>query len=190
MREYPVERARHLVEVERFHEQARVSNLPTAAAAHEAAKLLLERPSLPRGLLLERAERSEVSVSVDDPFDRGGAESADQLVFEVADAHVEAEPFHIGARDVGAQAGALETAAEVAFLRGIAEARQFDVQTARAEEVQESSDRLRAADRHDADAVGLEIPPTARSQRFDPDLVAEPFDQHDRSQVGSCRQRL
>ena len=57
MSKYLVKRPRHLGELKRLDEQARVSDLPPAAAAHEAPKLLLVGPSLPRSLLLEGAER-------------------------------------------------------------------------------------------------------------------------------------
>ena len=56
MSKYAVQRPRHLGEIKRIDEQARVSDLPAAAATHEAPKLLLIGPSLPRGLLLEGAE--------------------------------------------------------------------------------------------------------------------------------------
>ena len=68
------------------------------------------------GLLLEGAERSKVALRVDDLLHGGGAERADQLVLQVCDAHVEAEPFHLGASEVGAEAGPLEPAPEVALL--------------------------------------------------------------------------
>jgi hypothetical protein len=50
--QYEVERPGHVAEIERIDEQARVSDLPAAAAAHEPPKLLLRRPSLPRRLFL------------------------------------------------------------------------------------------------------------------------------------------
>jgi len=68
MSKYQVKRPRHLGEIERFDEQTRVSDLPPAAAAHEAPKLLLNSPSLPCRLLLEGAEGSKLSLSVDDLF--------------------------------------------------------------------------------------------------------------------------
>src|SRR2546428_11714933 len=100
MKRYQVERRRHLGETKRPDKQTRVQDLRPAAAAHEAPKLLLIGPSLPRRLLLERAERSKLSLSVNDPFHRGGTKSADQLVLQVCDAHVETESFHIGASEV------------------------------------------------------------------------------------------
>jgi hypothetical protein len=181
MGEHEVERPRHLGEIQRLDEEARVSDLPAAAAAHEAPKLLLLRPSLPRWLLLERAERSEITVSVDDLLDRVGAESADQLVLEVYDAYVEAQPFHVDARQVGAKTGSFETAPEIAFLCDVAKTRQPDVRSLRAEPIQEASDRLRTPDRHDGDSLGLEIPTTAPSERLERDLVADAFDEHDRT---------
>jgi hypothetical protein len=183
MSKYQIKRPRHLGEIERIDEQTRVSDLPAAAAAHEAPKLLLNGPSLPRRLLLEGAEGSKLSLSVNDLFHGGGTKSADQLVLQVYDAHVETESFHIGASEVGAQAGPLETAPEVALLCGVAEARQLDVKALRAEQIQEASDGLRTPNRHDGDALSAKIPPTALSQRFERPLVADPFNKHDRTCV-------
>ena len=56
----------------------------------------------------------EVTLGVDDPFHGGGTEGADQLVLEVRHAYVETESFHLGASEVGADAGPLEAASEVA----------------------------------------------------------------------------
>ena len=180
MSEHQVERPGHLAEIERLDEQARVADLPPAAAAHEAPKLLLGGPALPRRLLLEGAEGSELSLGVDDLFHGGGAESADQLVLQICDAHVETQPLHLGASEVGAEAGPLETAPEVALLCGVVETRQPDVEPLRPEPLQELSDRLRTADRHDGNALGVEIPAAALGERLDRALVADPFDEHDR----------
>src|SRR5439155_13891875 len=114
------------------------------------------------------------------PFHGGGPKSADQLVLQVCDAYVETESFQIGASEVGADAGALESALEVALLGGVTEAREPDVLPPRAEQIQEASDRLRTPDRHDGDALGVEIPATALGQRVERDLVADSFDKHDR----------
>jgi hypothetical protein len=181
MGKYPVERPRHLAEIQRVDEQTRVSDLPAAAAAHEAAKLLFVCPSLPRRLLLEGAEGSKVALGVNDLFHGGGTESADQLVLQVCDTHVETQPFHVSASEVGAEAGPLETAPEVTLLSCVTEARQPDVEPPRSEQIQETSDCLRTPDRDDRNALGVEIPTTALSQRFERDLVADPFNEHDRT---------
>ena len=86
-----VQRLRHLGEVQRIDEQGRVPDLPAAAAAHKAPKLLLIVPSSPCRLLLQDPERSKLTLSVDYPLHAGGTEAADQLVLQVCDAHVEAE---------------------------------------------------------------------------------------------------
>jgi hypothetical protein len=117
--EQQVERPRHLAEIERIDEQARVADLPPAAAAHEAPKLLLGGLSSPPRLLLEGAEGSQVSLCFDDLFHGGGTVSANQLVLQVCDAHVEAQPFHLDACELGAEAGPLETAPEVALLGSV-----------------------------------------------------------------------
>ena len=89
MSKYQVERPRHLREIKRIDEQPRVSDLPATAAAHEAPKLILNRPSSPLRLFLEGAEGSKVSLGVDDLFYGSDTESAYQLVLQICDAHVE-----------------------------------------------------------------------------------------------------
>ena len=178
MSKHPVERPRHLAEIERLDEQARVADLPAAAAAHPTLKLLLSRPSLPGGLLLQGAERSKVSLSLGDLLHGPRAEGADQLVFQIGDAHVETQPFHLGAREVDAEAGSLETTPEVALLSRVAETRQPDVEPTGAEQLEESSYGLRTPDRHDGDALSVEVPATAFSERFEGVLVTDPLDEH------------
>ena len=177
MSKYQVERPRHLREIERLDEQARVADLPAAPAAHPAPQLLLDGPASPLGLLLESPERAKVSLRCGDLFDRGGTESANQLVLQICDAHVEAEPFHVRAGEVRAEACPLEAAPEVMLLCGVAQAGQSDVESVRAEEIQKAADGLRAPDRHDRDAFGVEIPAAAFSQRFERALVADPLDE-------------
>jgi hypothetical protein len=181
MSKHAVQRPRHVVEIQRVDQQGRGLDLPAAVGAEEAPELLLSGPSSPRRLLLEGAERFKVTLSVDDLFHAGGTEGADQLVLQVCDAHVETEPFHIGASEVGAEPGPLETAPEVALLSGVTEARQSDVKPLRAEQIQEASDGLRAPNRHNGDALSVKIPTTAPSQRFERTLVADPFNKHDRT---------
>lgn len=160
---YTVQRPRHLGEIQRVDEQGRGLDLPAAVGAEEAPELLLTGPSLPCRLLLEGAERFKVTLSIDDPFYGAGTEGADQLVLQVGNAHVETESFHIGASEVRAEACPLETALEVALLRGITEARQSDVKPLRAEEIQEASNVLRTPDWNDGDALSIKIPTTALS---------------------------
>jgi hypothetical protein len=186
MSKYQVQRPRHLGELERFDEQARVADLPPAAAPHEAPKLLLGGPSLPGGLLLEGAEGSKLSLSVDDPFHGGGAESADQLVLQVCHAHEETESFHLGTSEVGAEPGPLETAPELALLSGVTETREPEVEPPRAEQIEEASYGLGASDRHDGSSLGVEIPAAALSERLERAPVADPFDEHDRTRIDSC----
>ena len=182
MSEHPIERPRNLrLEIELVDEQARVADLPPAAASHEAPQLLLRRSSLPHGLFLQRSEGSKVSLRVDDPLDRRDSESPDQLVLEIRDAHVEAEGLHVGAREVGPESRALETASEVALFSRITETREREVEPAGAEASQEPAYRLRSPDRHDGDALGLEVTAAALGERFDSALVADAFDQDHRA---------
>src|SRR5436190_9635147 len=114
--EHAVERARYLGEVDCLDQQACVSDLPAIGAAQEAPQLTLDGPSSPRRLLLKGVERAEVAVVVDDGLDGGGAESADQLVLQVRDADVEAQPLHPRAGEGAAEAGPLEAAPEHVLL--------------------------------------------------------------------------
>src|SRR4051812_40780282 len=78
-REHAVERRGHACRIERVDEQAGVARLAPAAAAHEAMELLLARPAAPRRLLLQRAERVQVTLDRGDLLDRLRSERADQL---------------------------------------------------------------------------------------------------------------
>jgi hypothetical protein len=160
-------------------------DLPAAAGAHETPKLLLIRPSSVRGLLLESAERSKLTLSGDDIFHGGSTEGADQLVLQVRDAHVETQRFHLGATEVRAEAGALETAPEVTFFCGVTQARQPDIQTRRTEQIQKASDVHRAAHWHDGNALSVKISTTALGERFQRELVADPFNKHNRTHVNA-----
>jgi hypothetical protein len=121
---HAVQRPRDLREIQRVDEPGRGLDLAALGGAEEAPKLLLDAPAAPRGLLLEGAERFQVTHGVDDLLDGGGPQCADQLVLQVGDADVEAEPFLIGAREVGAEAGSLEAAPEVALLAGVYDSEQ------------------------------------------------------------------
>jgi hypothetical protein len=180
MREDAIQRPRHPAEIERVDEQGRGLDLPAAAGAEETPKLLLMGPSLPRRLLLEGAEGFKVTLRIDDPFHGAATEGADKLVLQIRHAHVEAESFHIGASEVAAEAGPLETSLEVALLRGVTQARQPDVGTLRAEQVQEASDVLRSPHRHDGNALIVEGPTAAPSESSERELVAHSLDEHDR----------
>jgi hypothetical protein len=107
-----IERPRHAREVQRADQQPRVADLPATVGADEAPKLLLAAPCSPGRLPLERAERSKLTLGLDDLFHRGGTKAADQFVLQVGDAHVEPEGFHADATEVGTQAGPLQTAPE------------------------------------------------------------------------------
>src|SRR4029450_6065262 len=134
MRDEAVQRPGHPGEVKSVDEHGCGPDLPPAIGAEEAPELLRTGPSPPRGLLLERAKSVKFALRVEDRLHHGGAEDADQLVLEIGNAHIKPEAFHTGAIEVGPEAGPLETAPEVAFLRGIAKARHSDVKPLRAEQ--------------------------------------------------------
>ena len=117
-----VERPRYPCEVERLDEQRRVPDLPAAAAPHEAPELLVGLAPAPFRLLLERPERPEIALALDDLLDTRWAEDADQLVLEVSDADEEAETLHVVPREARAETGPLERPPKVSLLAEVAEA--------------------------------------------------------------------
>ena len=127
----------------------------------------------------------ELSLGVDDLFHGGGAEGADQLVLQVCDAHVETQPFHLARERLEPSPARSRPRRKSPFLSGVTETRQPEIEPLRAEHVQESSDRLRPPDWYDGNALSVEIPATAPSQRFERALVADPLDEHDRARVGA-----
>jgi hypothetical protein len=174
-----LEGPRHAVEIERIHEQACVSDLSAPAASQPTPELLLHGPTLPGSLFLQRPERAKITLSIGDLFDRLDAESTDQLVLQVFDAHVETARFHLGAGQVGAEAAALEAAPEVVFLSYVAETCYPNVEPPWAVAVQEAPDRLRTSDRHNGNALRAEIPTAARGESFERALVTDPFHEQD-----------
>ena len=52
----------------------------------------------PPEVVLQAAERAEISLRVNERFNPGGADRADQLVLQVLDADVEAQSLHVGPR--------------------------------------------------------------------------------------------
>ena len=182
MSQHFVERARDSPEIERLDEETRIADLPPAAAAHEAAELVLDRSALPRSLFLERAKGGEVAFSFRDLLHRIRPDGADQLVFEIGEAHEETQLLHLARRKPRAECR-LEAAPKVPFLAGVAKSREPDAESVRAVPVQEPSDRLRTADRDDPDAFRCKISPTAPRERFDGDLIADSLDEDDRTEI-------
>lgn len=128
-------------------------------------------------------------MSLNHVFHGDGTQSADQLVLQVCRAYEEAQPLHVNASEPGAEAGPLETAAEVALLSGVTDTGQPDVQPPRAEQVQELSDCLRAPDWHNGNLLSMKVATPALSQCLQRGLVAQPLNQHDRTRAAAIGQR-
>ena len=104
-----------------------------------------------------------------------------ELVLEVGIAHEETESFHVGDAEFRPKASPLERLSVVVHLSRVAEAREDHLGAARPEQVQEATDVLGAADRHDRDALGAEVPATAPRERLERELVAHALDEDDRA---------
>ncbi len=146
--------------------------------------------ALLRSLLLEGAERAKLTLTGDDLLNAGGTQGADQLVFQVCDAHIEVERFHFGAGEVGAAPGSIESALEGALLSGVAKTGQSDVNTPRAEQIEELSDVRCSAKWNDRDAFGVKIATTAYRESLERALVADSFNEHDRTGLDDGSRRM
>jgi hypothetical protein len=171
-------------EIEGVHEQRGVPDLPAAAAAHEPPQLVVGVALAPFGLLLERPERPELTLALDDLLDARGAEHADQLVLEIRDAHEESERLHVSTREVGAEACLLERPPDVRLLAGVAQAGQSEVEPVGAEALERGSDRLCASDRDHLDPGGVEVEPATAREGLDGTLVAGPLHEDGRPRGG------
>jgi hypothetical protein len=112
------------VQIDRPGEQARVPELAPGAAAQESPQLCPGGPTAPLRLPLQAAERAEISLRVNERLDPGGADRADQLVFQILDADVEAQSLHVGPRPGRADTGAGQTAPDDVLLVDVAQACQ------------------------------------------------------------------
>jgi hypothetical protein len=180
MREYTVERARYLAEIERLHERRGESNLPVR---QEATQLLLGSSGPMRRLFLVGTKRSQLPVRAQDLLHHGSTKATDQLVFQIPVAHVEPESFHLRAAEIGTKAGALKRTPELALLSRVAETGQLDVGATRTVEVQEPADRVCPPDRQNGNAFGRQIPATSPRERLQRDLVTDTLNQHDCSRL-------
>jgi len=152
--------------------------------AEEAPELLPAGPCPPVGLSLEGAKRFEFALGFDDPFHVGNAEGADQLVLEIRVTYKETESLHAGACQLGAEAGPLEPAPEIALLSGVTEAGESEVQPFGTVPIEEASDVGRTPHRHDRHTLRIEIPAAAPCERFEREFVTDPLNQHDGAWAG------
>ena len=83
-----------------------------------------------------------------------------------------------------AEPGALEPAAELSLLAGVAQARERQAEAARSVAVEVTADRLRTADRHDGDALAREVAAVTLGERLERDAVADALDEDDGARVG------
>src|ERR1700674_3294671 len=179
-----VERPGHPVEIQRPHEHSGGLDLSAPLRPEEAAQLLLVASSAPLRLVLEGAERFELTLRIDDALHDGGPKGTNQLVLQVGDADIETEPLHVAARQVGTEAGALETALKVALFTGVAQTGQPEAQPMRTESFQEASNVRRAAHGHDGNASSLEMVTAAGGERVERKPVANPLNEDDGLGIG------
>jgi kynurenine formamidase len=112
-------------------------------------------------------------VRRNDRLDPLRTEGTDQLVLEISVADEEAQRLQIRPRQIRAHSGALERTRVAPLLARVAETGDPDV----ARTGQEPSERLRAADRHDRDALGVEVTTAARGQSLERYAIADSLDE-------------
>jgi hypothetical protein len=127
-------------------------------------ELRLYGPASPRGLVLERAEGSEVALRLDHLQDPLGTERADELVLQVGVTDEDAELL---------EACSVERSPKVAFLARVAKSCDPGATVLG----EEAPDRLRAAHRDHGNAIGGEVAAVALGERFDRHLVADALDE-------------
>ena len=182
MLEHAIQRPRNPAQIEGVDEHGGGLDLPAASGTEEAPELLLIWAAAPGRLILKGAVRGEVSLSCDNLFHGRRAEAADQLVFQVGDADKEANPFHAGASQFGAEARALESALEIAFLGEVTQARQPDAEPVRAVPLDEGGDVRRAPHRHDGNTLRIKVAMAAEGECLERQLVADPFNEYNAGQ--------
>ena len=184
MGEDAVERPGNTLGFERLDEQSRVPDLPPSAAAHEAAKLIFLRPPSPGRHLLKRAEAVQVVVGAKDLHDPRGSERTDELLLQIGIADVEAEPFHLGTREVAPEPGALESPSEDRLLTGVAETCE-PRGPGRGQLFEKGADSMRTSQALDAHSTGRKVDAAPLGQRLDRDLVALALHDQNRAHVVS-----
>src|SRR4051812_18428428 len=117
MREHAVERTRHAAEIERLDQRSGELDLPIR---QEAAELLLGRSCTMRELLLVRAKRSQDPVCAENSLDDLSTKATHELVLQIGLADVEPKTLHLGATEVGTEAGPLERTLQLALLTRVA----------------------------------------------------------------------
>jgi hypothetical protein len=143
-----------MVEVERFDEEAGVPDLSSTSAAQEPVKLILDGTVTPRRHLLQRPKPVEIIVGPKNLLDARRTERAYQLLLQIGNAHEEAEPLHVRAREPGAEAGALQCPSENRLLASVAKTRETRAIPNRTEFLEELPDAMCASEALDANARG------------------------------------
>jgi hypothetical protein len=175
---------RDVLEIERVNEETGVTDLATSAAAHEPPKLLLSGAAAPGGHLLEPLKSASIAVGVDDFFDGGCTECANQLILQVGNAYVKAEPLHIHTSEVRAKTGALERPTKHRLLTFIAQTREPQASRPWAELVEEASDPVRASEPNNPGSRSGKVDAASLSQRFERGLITHALDNHDHADAG------
>ena len=129
----------------------------------------------------QSSEGLEVASKCGDALNRSGPVSPDQLILEVSDTHVEAEPLHIGPGQVRPETRPLEAAPELVLLLHVAETGQPEPLASGAEQLEEAPDRLGASHRDNPDTFRFEVATLPLGERLDRVAVADSLDEDNRS---------
>ena len=192
MSENTLERPRHVVDFQRVHQQRRVEDFSASLRSQKPPELFLHGPLSLCGLPLKGPKGSQFASRIDEAFDGRRTEGANELPFQVGGAHEEPERLHCCLAETRSQAGPFKGSSEIVHLRRVAQPRQLHVEASRTESIEVRSDVLRAAHRHDRDALRFEVPTKSGGESLNGQLVADPLDQDDDSRgarIGTCHYR-
>jgi len=187
--EHPIEWPRHVIEVQCLDEQAPVADLAARGRAQKASKLLLAASLTLRGLTLERAERSRLTLRIDDLLYGVDTEVTDQLVLQVLDAPVKPQLLHLGRTQVLPETGTMKATLDVTDLGRVEETRKSEVPPVWAPHVEEVADVRRTSHRHDGDAISVEIYASALGQCFERVSVTDTLHEHHRTLLDPASRR-
>jgi predicted ATPase/class 3 adenylate cyclase len=176
VREHPLERPWHAVEIERVDDPHPVLELPVP---EEPPELGLDRLLPMRGLLLVGAERTQVSLRREQLLHRRRPEGTRQLVLQVRIARIEAELLEIGAREDRAEARSSESPPEVALFRAVIETSETYTEPRGPVPFEEPAEVPITAHRDDRHAFGSEVAALSARKGLDGCAVALSLDEED-----------
>jgi len=174
----------HTIQIHRLHEKTGIAQFACRPTAQEPAHLVFDLLTPPEGLSLHSAERTKVTLRIEELLDTGGTEGTDQFVFEILNTNMKTQTFHVDPGLWCTGSNFYETAPEHGLLARVTETGDRQVHSLGTKEPQVTADRLGAPDGQDDDPIGIKIPTMADGKGLECDLVTDAL--HQRDGVGTA----